>query len=84
MIIKTKKKISSRIVRLEASGELKEVVIKEDIFDPKNNLVELCFKGENSSGIIELSVGEIEKVNAELKRSGKQISKNVKVMKFGK
>ena len=84
MRVKVKKQNQNRIVRVDAYGGLKEVVIKEDIFDSKNNLVEVCFRGENSSGIVELSVDDVEKINAELEKSRKKISKNVKVMKFKK
>jgi len=84
MRIKTKKQDQKDIVRLETYGGLKEVIVKEDIFNSKGNLVELCFRGENSSGIVELTADEIERINAEFQKGRKQISKNVKVMKFKK
>lgn len=84
MIVKTKKKNPQGVQKLETYGGLKEVIIKEDIFEPGNNLIEVCFKGEISSGIVELSVDEIDKINLELEKSRKRISKSVKVMKFKK
>ena len=84
MIIKTKKQDSKGIIRLETYGGLREVIVKEDIFNPDNNLVEVCFRSESSSGIVELSADEVEMINAEIQKSRKQISKNVKVMKFKK
>jgi hypothetical protein len=84
MRVKTKKKDSEGVTKLDCSGELKEVIIKEDIFYPNNNLIELCFKKENNSGIVELSVEEIEKINEEIKKNKSKNSKNIKVMKFKK
>jgi len=60
MKLKTKKQNSDGIVRLETSGEIKEVVINEDFLNPKDASVALCFRGKDSSGIIELTLEEIE------------------------
>lgn len=59
MIVKAKKLNQDGIVRLESSGEIKEVLINEDFMDPGKASVHLCFKGKNSSGIIELSPGKL-------------------------
>ena len=83
MLVKTKKRINSRIARLEASGELKEVLIHEDFLKPKEAVIELCFRGEGSSGIVELSTSEVDLLYDELKKR-KDLLKGVKVLKFGK
>jgi len=83
MNIKIKKENADGIVRLESSGKIKEILIKEDILHPKNAQIELCFMGKNSSGIIELSPKEIEIAYKEtVKRL--HLLGNVKVMKFEK
>ena len=50
------------IVRLELSGEVKEVLINEDIIHPDKESISVCFKGENSSGIVDFTPSEIEKL----------------------
>ena len=62
MQIRIRKQNQDGMVRLESSGELKEILINEDILDSYNEKVSLCFRGKNSSGIIDLSPKEIEKL----------------------
>lgn len=83
MQIKTKKQNADRIVRLETSGEIKEILIKEDILKPEEARVNLCFRGENSSGIIELSKEEIDTVYKQVAQKMKMFG-NIKVMRFNK
>ena len=83
MIIKTKKQNEDGIVRLETSGEIKEVIINEDFLNPKSACIAICFRGKNSSGIVEMSPNEIESL---YKRISPKLNllKGVKVMKFDK
>ena len=60
MQIRVRKINKGRVVRLETSGEIKEVLINEDILKPNNESVSICFRGKNSSGIIDFSPNEIE------------------------
>ena len=83
MRLKAKKQNEDGIVRVETSGELKEIIVKEDFLNPNNSLIELCFRGKNSSGIVELTPREIEILNKEFENK-KRIFKDVKVMKFEK
>lgn len=62
MKIKVRKENKDGNVRLETSGIIKEVLIKEDILYPEGESVAICFKGKDSSGIIELSVKELEEL----------------------
>ena len=62
MDIKTKKQNPEGIVRLETSGEVKEIILKEDFLKPSETLVRICFRGKSSSGIVELSQKELEKI----------------------
>jgi hypothetical protein len=81
MKIRTKKQLEGKIARLETSGEIKEVFIKEDLFEPNKAMIEVCFRGENCSGILEISKKEIEDIHKEVSQNTKRIGK-VKIMKF--
>jgi len=83
MKIKTKKKNYDGIVKLETSGELKEVIINEDFLHPNSASIALCFKGRDSSGIVELTPKEIEIINKEI-APRMHLMKNIKVMKLDK
>lgn len=50
------------IVRVETSGNVLEILINEDIVHPDKESVSLCFKGKDSSGIIDLTPEEILKL----------------------
>ena len=83
MKIKTKKQNSDGIVRLESSGEVKEVIINEDFLHPDEASIAVCFRGKNSSGIIEMTPKEIEKLyNSVFPKI--HLMKDIKVMKFDK
>lgn len=69
MKAKIKKMNSDGIVRLETSGQIKEIRVNEDFLNPKEESIALCFKGKNSSGIIELTPKEIESIYQEVKRA---------------
>lgn len=60
MNIKTKKQNPDGIVRLEASGQIKEILVDEDLLNPKKSHISLCFRGERSSGIVEITQDELE------------------------
>lgn len=83
MRVKVKKLNDDGIVRLESSGEVKEVMINEDFLNPKSASIALGFRGKNSSGIVELTPEEIDVLYDEL-RKHRHLLKNVKVMKFEK
>ena len=83
MKLRVKKANSDGIVRLESSGQIKEILINEDFLHPKQESISLCFKGQNSSGIIDLSSEEVEKLYNTLNQK-KHLIKGFKVMKFDK
>jgi hypothetical protein len=60
MQIRIKKKNKDGLVRLESGGEVKEVRINEDFLNADNESISVCFRGENSSGIVDLTPKEIE------------------------
>ncbi len=83
MNIKVKKQNSDGIVRLESSGEIKEILMSEDFLNPKDAKVSICFKGKNSSGIFELNAKEAESIQKNLKRR-LALLKGTKILKFDK
>jgi len=62
MQIKLRKQNQDGIVRLETSGEVKEILINEDILHPDQESISICYRGKNSSGIIDLTTEEFEKL----------------------
>lgn len=60
MQIKVRKVNSDGTVRLESTGEVKEIIVNEDIVHPNKESVSLCFRGKNSSGIVDLTPKEID------------------------
>ena len=83
MIIKAKKQNEDGLVRLETSGQIKEVLINEDFLKPKEASVSVCFRGKSSSGIVEISAKEFESIYRQVEPK-LSILKGVKVMKFSK
>jgi hypothetical protein len=83
MKIKVKKEDFGKVHRLEASGEIKEILINQDFLNPQNISISFCFKGENSSGIINFLPEEFDIINREIKRK-KDLLKKVKIIKFKK
>ncbi|MFT4312329.1 MAG: hypothetical protein ACMXYF_03805 [Candidatus Woesearchaeota archaeon] len=77
MNIKVKKETKDGLLRLQTSGRLKEVLIREDLFNPKSETISLCFRGSQSSGIIELTVKEFESIH-EQTRNYLHLIKSVK------
>ena len=49
-------------MKIETGGEVKEVLINEDIFHPEAESVSICFRGKNSSGIVDFSPKELESI----------------------
>jgi len=83
MKIKSKKQNSDGIVRVETSGEIKEIVMNEDFLHPDDASVAICYKGKQSSGIIKLSPREIESLFNQIMPKI-HLMKGIKVMKFSK
>ena len=83
MKIRVKKQYSDGIDRIEASGEIKEILINQDFLDPKKVSVSLCFRGRDVAGIIDMVPEEFEMINKEV-NSRKKILKRTKVLKFKK
>ena len=80
MKIKIRKTNKDGSVRLETSGIIKEVMINEDMFYPDNESISVCFKGSNSSGIIDFTPKEIEQLYKSVK-SRMHLIKGIKIIK---
>ncbi len=48
------------IARIELDVNIKELLINEGIVHPGKESVSLCFKGKSSSGIVDLSIDELD------------------------
>ena len=62
MRIKTRYVNSGGFVRLENFVGIKEVMINEDFLHPENESIAIGFRNKDSSGIIEFTVGEFERL----------------------
>ncbi len=62
MQIKVRKENSDGVVRLETKGEIREVLIQEDLRSSSKENIAVCFKGVHSSGIIEFTPSELEEL----------------------
>jgi hypothetical protein len=62
MQIKLRQSTPDGIVKLETSGGVKEILINEDILHTEKESISICFRGEASSGIVDLTPAEIEKL----------------------
>lgn len=62
MIIKLKKPGFLGNKRTEARAKIDDILIKEDILNPKSETIDLFFRGENASGIIHFSREEANKL----------------------
>jgi hypothetical protein len=83
MNIKTKKQVDNKIIKLETSGIIKEILINQDLLNPENTKIQICFKKEGNAGIVELSKKELQSIYSDV--MGKAgLAKSPKVMKFKK
>ena len=78
MKIKIRYKDSHGMMRIENDVKIKEVMINEDIMHPESESIALGFTNKNSSGIIELSSREFDKLNKSVKHKVHLI-KSVKI-----
>jgi hypothetical protein len=68
MQIKVKKEDADGVVRVEALGEVREILINEDFMHPDNESISVCFKGKTSSGILDFSPEEIDYIFSIVKK----------------
>ncbi len=68
MRVKIKKTNRDGIARMETAGDIKEVIIKEEFLNPDDEAIALCFRGKDSSGIVELKTEEFEDIYNSIKK----------------
>lgn len=80
MNLKIRKIHSNGVVKVEAGGEIKEVMIHSDMLDSERGKISICFRGHTSSGIVILSEKE---ANDLYKTLGSKINliKEIKIIK---
>ena len=66
MKIKVKKLEHGEVKRVESRASINEVLSSYDILNPESAVIQVCFRGLNSSGILELSAHEAEKLSKSL------------------
>ncbi|MFA6088490.1 MAG: hypothetical protein WC755_01375 [Candidatus Woesearchaeota archaeon] len=54
-------------IRVENKTTIREVLIQEDFQSPKSECIQICFSGKESSGVIEMSRKEFEKLDKSIK-----------------
>ncbi|MGA2130157.1 MAG: hypothetical protein ABSG05_00880 [Candidatus Pacearchaeota archaeon] len=81
MELKVKKRNGHEVHRVNGTAEIKEVLGSADLFEQKNQIVQVCFRGEHCSGIFELSGDEAKGLSKELNRVTKAGNK-FKIMKL--
>ena len=80
MKLRLKKMYDNRIIRTETNAEIKEVLINEDLLHLEKEHFSVCFRGDNSSGIIDLTTKEIEQLYNSVKIK-KRLIKGVKIIR---
>ena len=84
MQVRVKKINSSSTTRMESVGEIRDVLINEDLLHPERESVSVCFRGENTSGIVDFTPQELENVYHSVKKRMKLIKGFSKVEGAGK
>ena len=80
MRIKTRYINSGGFVRLENFVDIKEVMINEDFLHPENESIAIGFKNKDSSGIIEFTSEEFDKLATTIRRKT-HLLKGIKVFR---
>lgn len=83
MIVKTKKMHNRGVIKVLGNGDIKEVLINENIMNPEKKVISICFRGRNSSGIVELNETEAEDLSKTLGSLAKLV-KGARVLKSTK
>ena len=67
MNLKIKHTTTDGDVRQEARGELKEIIINENLLHPDEESISLCFRGRNVSGIVDITPEEFNALFEQVK-----------------
>jgi len=80
MNIKVRKANPDGLIRMETSGAVKEIQINEDFFNPNDESISVCFRGKNSSGIVNFSSREMDMLVKEMKKK-MHLIKGIKIFR---
>ena len=80
MKIRVKKLHGRGLIKLEGSGEIREVMIHSDMFDKEKGKISICFRGHNNSGIVELTEKEANELYKTL-GSKMNLIKEIKIIR---
>jgi hypothetical protein len=80
MIIKLKKAGFLGAKRTQEAAKIDDILIKQDIFNPKSETIDLYFRGRDASGIIHFSKEEAKRLVQSIKPKLKLVKK-FKVLK---
>jgi len=75
MIIKIKQSGFLGAKRTQESAKIDDVLIKQDIFNPGSETIDLYFRGKEASGIIHFSKEEAKKLVSSIKPKLKLVKK---------
>ncbi|MDD5191954.1 MAG: hypothetical protein PHH54_04980 [Candidatus Nanoarchaeia archaeon] len=80
MIIKTKYKTGNGPRKVKNQVHIEEIMINEDMVNPKNEKFEIAFRNNSTSGLIEFRPDEIERLIKTIGDKAKLI-KSVKIIR---
>ncbi len=80
MNIKIKYPHSRGHIRVENDVEIKEIFVKEDIMNPKGEIVSIGFRNKESSGLIEFKRGELDHLMRSI-RGKTHLIKDMKIIR---
>jgi len=80
MHIKIKYQQEEGEIRLENSVEIKEVMIREHLMDPKKKRISIGFTNDSSSGLVEFSPEEFDRL-VKSARDNTHLIKGIKVIR---
>ena len=80
MDIKLKKYHNRKIIKLPMKSQIQEILVNTYLLSPEKEKIQICFRGHDNSGIIELSPKEAEHLTA-LLNSQINISKNTRIIR---
>ena len=67
MDIRLRKQNTDGNVRVETHGDIMEILINENLIAPDEESISLCWRGKNSSGIVDLTPDEFEQIYEKIK-----------------
>jgi len=79
MIVKVKKQGLLGSAKEEHKAKVDDYIFKEDLLNPEKEKLNIYFRGEEASGIVELNSEEIEAI-VESVKSRKEVLKEIKLI----